>query len=440
MVSSDQFLKKLQNYSGYLHYQSPQQLTDDANEVNAFHGRAWQIRIAILPEAANLQRGAEILAPILIAAQVEFKCLVLNNSEQSVSWDGTAACLDTDSDRDQRGKEVCIYLRYDNTRKTYEKNVSEWKNLLLQCWQTLYNAKVTMGYVPAGAGDKAIEFKGGLTPFSYSAFKPYGETHGILRQPNHNPLGYPDPLRNLHFDYTDLEKAGIPSNYLQTMQRQRIRYLQQHLEEANKRLLTFIKTLQTAQLSAIEDVIKQLATATLAEPIDYTQFDRCLTELLNRYPRKPQSSLLLNEKLQEVVQLNKDFKRGKVEQTALQQSVVRLQQFSLADSLAKIVQDITQDLLTMKWWQEHSLTKDNLVGLVNKNPAALQLLYRQLLHLGREAHALTQEQNRSLQIPKKQGPSLFLTFKDWFIPLRSQTSTIAEPSDAESADVDHQPG
>lgn len=144
----------------------------------------WEFRISLLPEPENLKKAAKLLGPIFAAEDLEFEFLSLNGPDPSKwSWDATEAKLDDQgsSDRDQRGKECCVYVRFPVGSDIAEKTPTQLKALMLKAWRVLQKNNIQFGYVSPPTGDKAISVQGFfVSPFSYAANRPWLGPHAIL--------------------------------------------------------------------------------------------------------------------------------------------------------------------------------------------------------------------------------------------------------------------
>src|SRR3990167_10367571 len=99
-------------------------------------------------------------------------------------WDGTLTEGRSDSDRDQRGKEICVYMSYDDRIQKYIRTPDQWKEIMLSCWRAMQDKGVQgIGYMFCPSGDRTVMTEIGLaSPFTYTSFKPYKNKHGILNQ------------------------------------------------------------------------------------------------------------------------------------------------------------------------------------------------------------------------------------------------------------------
>lgn len=176
---------------------------DGANE--------WVLRIAVLAE--DMEKAVTALAPTLIAHELTFKCVTfgardekgeLNKKNLYAVWNGITCDLDENSDRDPRGKEICIYMRQNIYTKKSEYLPEKWKDLMLQWWLILVKAGVSLGVQSTPSGDRAIHCEMGFaSPFSIASFRPYKQRHGMLYETFYNPQGALDPLLGITFYASD---------------------------------------------------------------------------------------------------------------------------------------------------------------------------------------------------------------------------------------------
>ena len=104
---------------GYVLSKPQTELYDSNNDSES---RDWRLRIAIDPDPQNIQKAARVLADLFHKKNrdLELKIFVFPLVNPATSWVGTQKSIVDDTDRDQRGKEVCVYMRYDECRHKYE--------------------------------------------------------------------------------------------------------------------------------------------------------------------------------------------------------------------------------------------------------------------------------------------------------------------------------
>ncbi len=109
-----------------------------------------------------------------------------------------------------------------------------------------------------------------LTPFSYSAFKPYQQTHGILFEEEYNPQNHPDPIDGVSFTPADLEGTTIQAPsldlYQQAIETENT-YHQQALATLEKQIVSLTQEAkkaksETAPIAALLKARAELKEAT----------------------------------------------------------------------------------------------------------------------------------------------------------------------------------
>lgn len=215
---------------------------DPQKKANPF----WQFRVAIKPTHENAIKAAEALGRLHQFQKNPhpyFKVFIPGEDNQLSSWDGTIE----GADRDQRGKEICVYMDYspNNPADFYENGYPKadyLKNLMLDIWHALEQAGVEMAYIAPGPGEKQVLVEDGtLTPFSYSSNKPWKGRHGILHSSEYNPLKFDDPLQGVTLLASDLTEHKIKP--LKAENRiQRLVYQQQHHQEGLARAKADLNT------------------------------------------------------------------------------------------------------------------------------------------------------------------------------------------------------
>lgn len=244
----DRWVENSRKFSGYVNCNTGALDKEDIPTntydpyVNESHKRQWEFRIAVLPSRENLNNAVEALKIVFQKeenAGIDFKCLVLNNEEDaklvSEGWDGTIA---SGSDRDQRGKEICVYMAFDPQTNQYQRSPDQFKKLMLDCWKSLIDQGVEkIGYHSIPNGDNPVATEIGLsTPFSYTCYKPYKNKHGLLFQTNYNPFNHPDPLQGVIITSDDLLNYQIPLSAAKDMAANKLVELQEHNRMAFQRV------------------------------------------------------------------------------------------------------------------------------------------------------------------------------------------------------------
>ena len=198
----------------------------------------WQFRISILPTPENVNQAAIALKKYFRehkqTPSFTVKCLILNNEHENQdaldAWDPVYL---QGNDRNQRGKEVCVYfgVRDNQSNNAYIKSPDEWKGFMLDLWKVLQDEGIIMGYSATPSGDKAPPSQPGLLlPFSYTAFKPFKQRHKTLNETEYNPFTHTDPLEDMNaFTWDDLAKANINQEIVKREMTMRIEWTKSHL-------------------------------------------------------------------------------------------------------------------------------------------------------------------------------------------------------------------
>lgn len=368
---------------------------DYQDDSNSYQGRSWQFRIAVKPEQDNLINAAKVLAPILFKANVDFKCFINNNPERLDGklhyWDGTQTILASGGDRDQRGKEVCVYMRYRFTDGKNEKTPAEWKRLMIECWKALTKADhIDYGYMAPPSNDKEIVSDVGSTPFSYTAFKPFNGRHGILEITDYNPNRYPDPLEGVKFSRADLKKNGLLENAKALLEK-RFSYMRQHHEACYQELMQELKDIQALSVTSIPKLLQELSEQlqNVDQQSIISLFEN-LELLIDRYPCKADSSLSKTDALFAFAASLQKIKTKDDDLTKHIQ-VLRDSLKPLQSDYASLKADLREDFIknkSIEAFLNMNQALGNIDDLIDKNPVQMQVLYRKLVHLNAEAKSI----------------------------------------------------
>lgn len=259
------------------------------------HG--WQFRMSIKPTQENLAKAVEALLTIDVLCKTEnhpiFKIMSpksLPNGRLDLGghWDATLAFSEAKEsrvspasmDRDQRGKEICVYMEFDSDKNAYQFTRAHYKKIMLALWKAMQDADVDFGYVHPPQDEIAVNHDRSdlpVTPFFYSANKPYtSETvqaynelcfellpgqqaeakqktatarHGIMHHSKANPQKFKDnPLTGLTITFRDLRRAGIKYPVAREVLSARIAYHAAHLEVRGDELAKEFKTLVNKEI------------------------------------------------------------------------------------------------------------------------------------------------------------------------------------------------
>lgn len=387
------FLNKIDqpDFNGFNFCQGEQLPDDLPASENEYYGRLWEFRISVTPEKNNLKKAAKAIAEQLHAANVHFKCLLLNHDVTSSifleKWDGTKLQQGPFLDRDQRGKEICIYMTYGQNGCI--KSPAEWKQLMIECWKALKDAQVDIGYSHLPLGDKAIAAEVGVTPFSYTSFKQFNNRHGILLSTDYNPNNYVDPLENVLFTADDLKRHGLETHACQ-MQLNRLNYTKNHFFKASVSLYEHLKKYKNNQTSLSQCFRKLIETLLSDDCNQQTVISLCKT-IVDQYPKIEATDLKPHEliELLDYMVGNSHFSFNKGQYLSTIQS--------LFNDYEQLKINIKSDFLQHKdikdFLDHNQVSESDLDKLIDNQPAQMQKYFRQLYFLQYEKNALLMQIN-----------------------------------------------
>lgn len=386
-------------------------------------GHGWQIRIAIHPDSLredNPDNKIEQIRTILdklLNDRINPYCvdakLAIFPNQACFESDCDGAMSQQGLDRDNCGKEICIYVP--NTE--FQELVSI-KPMLLTLWRQLQEAEVPLLYLTP-PGDRKIFGPNHLpTPFSFTSIGPEEkyDDHGILLK---EFVGYDNKhlLLKLSFTAQDLKKANISFHagtsrqqlfdlreYYSCHQRRAFLKLQEDInliidKPSSYTTLLFDNQLKEKLKIRVQDYHEQCQALLAAEDkneeekIDaraglardfnaILQQDQDLQHLINQYPRNKDTVLSLYLSLERLNQLtslqekeiddifeqarkNYDTKLRSIEEDFLRHS----------DPSKKL------EYLTINWL-DYDL--DHLSQCIVQDPAQMQIIYRRIVCLERE--------------------------------------------------------
>ncbi|GEM_PF-7080446 len=267
----------------------------------------WQFRMSIRPTQANLEKAVNALSAVELLCQTAnrpiFKIIspkVLGNGRLDLNghWDATRAFMESKEskaslasmDRDQRGKEICVYMEFDSHKQDYQFTRAHYKKIMLDLWKAMQDAGVEYGYVHPPQDEIAVNGDRAnlpVTPFFYSANKPYmsntvqeykqlfhelvrGETlerkqllptarHGVMQHTKANPQKFKDnPLSGLRISFRDLRRAGIKYPVATKVLSERIVYHAAHNEVVGDE---FAKDFQNLVAKDYSEIGKEVTTS-----------------------------------------------------------------------------------------------------------------------------------------------------------------------------------
>lgn len=352
--------------------------------ANDGEGMFWQFRVSVLPTQENLVKAFDALSSIQYLhnnmAHPLFK--IINTQNDFKVWD---AQLHDITDRDQRGKEICVYIPYDSKKKSFVFNKDYYKQFMLDIWKALEDNNVVYSYITPTKDEKEIE--GVISPFFYSSFKPYTSPEGILFSDHYNPNNYEDPLEGITFTSNDLKHAGIKQHNAIQVSYQRIQYMTAHHNEGLERILTHLQVL----------LIKETKTPFLIEKIKNAE-NLTVEDDLNII--KLLEDLLKNSDEAFPTKLSK-MKRVDIVSSGeikhyLSEKGTPEQRLELVKRIAQQLQEENGKTLERLRIYTNALgiTEEELEFLVNHHPYVMQSVWCKLIHLEHEMENIIREQTR----------------------------------------------
>jgi hypothetical protein len=382
-----------------------------------------EFRIAINPsDPDNLKKAYLLLINIFEEHQVFFKMMGFDEKVLPV-WDPTLINMEegetlreytlrTDTDRDQRGKEICVYFRptKDDNSPVF------WQNLMLACWKKLQDEGVKLGYVAQPYGDARIEAEEGiLVPFTYSLGLAWKQRHGILSsQPlDHDNLS---PFHDIRITKKDIIDAGlIYPDCVDAIQLERQRYYQSKLAALNDSLtqlnlfltdMPFDMNLCLIYLARLQDILNLLPTLTAEDerlPNLKQQLEEITKNLIEIFPYVADynedldsgGTLKIHPDLTQffMAALNaidfiasNDSEKFKQKFEKAQASLDKLNAF-YQEETKKTTADFLQNPLSREWLEKQNLVLD-IREKVNSQPRLMQCVFRKLVHCTREKDSI----------------------------------------------------
>lgn len=355
------------------------------------YGMFWQFRMSILPTEDNLNKAFNVISQFEPLNEKDdknnFICpnakLIQLNSNNMNEWDGT---LMDASDRDQRGKELCVYLPYDERTGSFLFSEEYIKHLMLDLWKALEYAGVELSYITPTNEEKEIPSDSSiLTPFTYSSFKPYKSEDGILHSNDYNPMNHPDPLKDLYISRADLDAKGIKKYDALEISNARINYMKDHYQKACIRFNRQILSLQLTHSSYL-DKDKHISALSDNDKLTKNILDDISNNIFLYFPSTfvegKRSSLF------DIVIINKLF-----EQDILNKASLKKYLTTIRNNAQKIIENLLVTLQAMDW-PIAKLDDEIITQLVKNHPREMQSLQRQFIHLEHENQAIIKEQTR----------------------------------------------
>lgn len=391
--------KQMSGYSGVGSVAPEDELTED--EAKQYREKKdvsvlkhWQFRIAILPTKDNLNKAMQAITQLFDQKKYDFVFKVLSLNDKECNWDGTRfdpkkAILK--NDREQRGKEICVHMRFNPKTQSFECTPLQWKTVMLECWQALVAHQVEgIGYTYTPSGDKAVMAESGyLTPFSYASFKPETGRHGILYQTNYNPNTQRDPLARIVISKEDLSKYELVKQ-AEDMHSFRSATIRQHSEDATQLLTAQFKAINDAKAyPSLDTLLKRLKDEVYKGKVVHPNtFEKIIDVIEELIPRIERTQLIsrwgrqLNDLLDKLKKNQFDAETRAI----LKNVISEIAKFK-NEHLAHCIHDIQKDFKDIQP-KLYDLTQGlNVDILIIKSPVKMQYLYRQCMHYLREKEA-----------------------------------------------------
>lgn len=368
-------------------------LNGEVDGVEA-HTRQWEFRIAIYPSRDNLNKAINALSHVFSNeqhAEIAFKCFALNNPNEDadeivrLQWDGTTA---QGTDRDQRGKEICVYMTYSPQAKQYIRTPEQWKDLMLECWKALLDAEVEqIGYAHCPTGDKMVSAQSGIyTPFTYTAYKPWRGAHGILFQTTYNPYHHPDPLDGVVITSKDLSRHGIHISCSAGILQCRTNYFNAHFREVTNTLIQRImqiKLTSSQNNQSLEQLIKTALTIN-TESIDM----EIISRIISRLPRNSDSSFTVTDLSHRLSHHSAAGKQNEELKSVLVELLTYIQ-----EERPNLIRNILYDINGNEFFTSNIASLAQIASvaelreMIECHTVEMQIIYRQLVHLEHEMQA-----------------------------------------------------
>ncbi|WP_058533834.1 glycine zipper family protein [Legionella saoudiensis] len=391
----------------------------------------WEFRISLYPDSENLKKAAKLLTPVFATENLNFKFLILKDDSrvEDIAWDGTQT-NGANSDRDQRGKECCVYIRFPEHSAVAEKTSAEIKAMMLKAWKILQENDIKFNYMAPPYGDRAISVEGHLvSPFSYAANRPWKGEHGIMiadnycqeasellslgsakyegyldlsksnpnpsslpkiaELPTHNPLRFTDPFADIEFTHKDMIKAGINIGHVLQEQFERCSYLMTHYNSAYLKNEEYLQQI-ASEAHDKEPILEQLDRWTQGldqvsdeEKKTYIKDNRKQLEwICAHWPH--QSDSAFSEAYGPIDEIRHYLERDLI--IEISGCIDKFDREGANTQINKIKEDFARFL--------PDLNLNDLDLLIEKDPARMQVLFRRLIHTKHESEALVLEQEK----------------------------------------------
>lgn len=381
----------------------------------------------------NFALVRRILEEVFEGEEVDIKIIQLDDQQALKDFDGTTNSFG--NDRDQRGKEVCIYLP--SIPEGNKHNIEHLKKLMLTLWYKLQQANVPLhSFTPPG--DKAIRMESFSTPFSFTfttAPKEWQKRHGILFKDCEHNNDFYDPNHPLH--HIQFSAKNIRAYELQfdkaKAKAAHIKYLKDHFKSSLEQLLEsidFIRSHERSFAKNDEDKFNfNFELLTIKEGIEKIQQEyneeigqiNLLIEEDEKCERRGAARTRAIEKLQELVGILKAFPHHEDSDFTAYEEISLLLNDSLLnrEDLSFLNEELEKKLSERLDIHIKGLIEDfrGLEGIINprlqdsyeriiedietitaNNPCEAQKIFRRFVFLNREANYIDEETKNISQL------------------------------------------
>ncbi len=393
----------------YRQYGDPRSGNPDPKKLSFDNPLNWEFRFALKPTQANIDKAVEAALPVLFSSnwrgvEPDFKFFLLHDpvdpTLKAAGGEGPYVSLVGDSDRDQRGKEFCVYMTQNrmNGNSQFERSPAQFKELILKLWKAFLDHGVEIGYISPQIGERALPCDPGIvTPVSYSytaivrnwpaitdPFWKYiqqmdlplagdvcphilgfDKTEELYKKRAQQELGtWQDPLAGVHISEADLRRHGIPIQAPLAMQASKVKYLQEHYAQA------------------VQDIQHGLQRQKDNKPSHVASLEK-LEQFVSQIEFKDSTEIpVVDEK--------------------------RYTAAARLDQQKKIVNKFKADENIKKFLAENGINNTKLADLVKQDPWSMEIFYRRIRELKKERYFLYQEAWRlwSMVVKKSNFASL----------------------------------
>ena len=306
----------------------------------------WQIRIPVALTRENIAKAATALAKLRFDSTdfPGFKLIMPGANFDSTTWSGMHSS--TGSDRDQRGKELNIFIpKWNSDQSEFSKE--QYAGFIAGMLGAFDKASVELDFsrvcTPIDERSILCDDPSITLPIFYSAFKPWQGEHGILLAQSYNPENHTDPLEGMKVTRSDLERGGVDLN--------------KYSPDATAAYISQQKQgLNAAKDTWLADYQALIAEAEKADESESYRTDK------TKWPRQRDSD---SNPIRDAASLNTIYEAS------------RQEFFSLAGDCEHSFPE-----------NAHVFTEDQITKNFQCNPYKMQCLFRRFHHMKREEQAI----------------------------------------------------